>query len=121
VSPPARVRVCRDCCCGTSAKHPGVDHDALLEELVATTAGAATVSVSPCLLACEKSNVVVVQPGPAGRRAGGRPVWLRHVLDVRAVEAIAAWLHAGGPGLADVPDGLRPLVTTPGLRGEAVL
>jgi hypothetical protein len=91
-----RVRVCRDCCCGTSRKHPGVDHDALLDLLVTSTTGVATVDVSPCLLACEKSNVVVVQPGPTGR-------------------------EAGGPGLCDVPASLRPLVTTPGVLGEAVL
>ncbi len=116
-----RVRVCRDCCCGTARKHPGVDHDALLDLLVTSTTGVATVDVSPCLLACEKSNVVVVQPGPRGRRAGGRPVWLREVLDSGSVEAIATWLEAGGPGLCDVPASLRALVTTPGVLGEAVL
>ena len=116
-----RVRVCRDCCCGTTGKHPGVDHDGLLDRLVATAGAGARVEVSTCLLACEKSNVVVVQPGAEGRLAGGRAVWLRAVLDTDAVDAIAGWVRDGGPGLADVPPGLAPLVTTPGVLGEAVL
>lgn len=117
----ARVRVCRDCCCGTARKHPDVDHDALFRRLVAATAGVAEVAPSSCLLACEKSNVVVVQPGALGRRAGARPVWLRAVLDERAVDAIASWVSEGGPGLSAPPAELVPLVTTPGVLGDAVL
>jgi hypothetical protein len=116
-----RVRVCRDCCCGTSRKHPGVDHDALLDRLVAGTGAAGVVDASSCLLACEKSNVVVVQPASRARRRGARPVWLREVLDVVAVDAIAGWVRAGGPGACAVPAALEPLVTTPGVLGESVL
>jgi hypothetical protein len=116
-----RVRVCRDCCCGTPHKHPDVDHDALLDRLAGATHGAAVVDVSTCLLACEKSNVVVVQPSAAARRRGARPVWLREVLDVQAVDAIAGWVRSGGPGVAEVPPALATLVTTPGVLGEAVL
>jgi len=116
-----RVRVCRDCCCGTARKHPDVDHDALLDRLVEATEGVASVEVTSCLLACEKSNVVVVQPAATTRLAGGRPVWLRGVLDVRAVDAIARWVRAGGPGAADLPGSLTPLLTTPGVLGEQVL
>jgi hypothetical protein len=103
-----RVRVCRDCCCGTARKHPDVDHDALLDRLTATTEGVAVVDASTCLLACEKSNVVVVQPARAARHRGARPVWLREVLDA-------------GPGVSEVPPSLAELVTTPGVLGEAVL
>jgi len=113
--------MCRDCCCGTERKHPGVDHDALFERLVAATAGAARVDASGCLLACEKSNVVVVLPSAAGRRAGARPVWLREVLDVGAVDAVATWVRDGGPGLCDPPTALAALVTTPGVLGDGVL
>ena len=116
-----RVRVCRDCCCGTARKHPGVDHDALFDRLAGATHGAAVVDASTCLLACEKSNVVVVQPSRAARHRGARPVWLREVLDDAAVDAIADWVRAGGPGVSDVPSTLTGLVTTPGVLGEAVL
>jgi hypothetical protein len=116
-----RVRVCRDCCCGTARKHPGVDHDALLDRLVTSTGGAGVVDVTPCLLACEKSNVVVVQPTSRARRHGARPVWFREVLDLGTVEEIAGWVRAGGPGVCAVPASIAPLVTTPGVLGESVL
>ncbi|MGA8209671.1 MAG: hypothetical protein WB441_15510 [Nocardioidaceae bacterium] len=118
---PPRVRVCRDCCCGSPHKHPDVDHDGLLSRLRVATRGAAVVDVAGCLLACEKSDVVVVVPGARGRRAGGRPVWLREVLDTAAVDAIASWLHAGGPGLSELPPALSALLTTPGVLGDRVL
>ncbi|MBC9819992.1 hypothetical protein [Terrabacter sp. MAHUQ-38] len=98
------VRVCRDCCCGTERKHPGVDHDGLLGRLEAGTRGHARVLRSDCLLACDESNVVVVTPSPAGRRAGGRPVWLRAVLDDAAVDDITRWVRLGGPGVGPVPE-----------------
>jgi (2Fe-2S) ferredoxin len=116
-----RLRVCRDCCCGTTRKHPGVDHDALVGRLAGATEGAAVVDLSTCLLACEKSNVVVVQPSSAARSRGARPVWLREVLDTGTVDAIADWVRAGGPGVSEVPPALTALVTTPGVLGEAVL
>lgn len=102
-----RVRVCRDCCCGTVRKHPTVDHDGLLTRLVAAASDRAEVDVTGCLLACERSNVVVVSPNAAGRRAGGRVVWFGEVLTQRAVDAIARWVRDGGPGLAVLPPALR--------------
>lgn len=98
------VRVCRDCCCGTEAKHPGVDHDGLIARLEAGTRGRARVLRSSCLLACDRSNVVVVTPSPAGRKAGGRPVWLQSVLDDATVDAISTWVARGGPGVAPAPE-----------------
>ncbi|MET0766686.1 MAG: hypothetical protein ABWY50_03495, partial [Aeromicrobium sp.] len=92
-----------------------------LRQLVDATRGVASVEVTSCLLACEKSNVVVVQPDATARLAGGRPVWLRAVLDVEAVDEIASWVRAGGPGAADLPGSLTPLLTTPGALGEQVL
>lgn len=100
---PCRVRVCRDCCCGTLRKHPDVDHDDLLDRLTSRVSGTSEVSVASCLLACEQSNVVVVTPSGAGRRSGGRPVWLAEVLDTTVVDAIAGWVNRGGPGLAALP------------------
>ena len=109
-----RVRVCRDCCCGTQAKHPGVDHDGLLARLRSGVAGSGRVDVTRCLLACDRSDVVVVSPSPAGRRAGGRPVWLAWVLDEGIVDAVAAWVRSGGPGVADPPAAVQLHVTDPG-------
>jgi len=107
------VRVCRDCCCGSERKHPGVDHDGLLHRLEEAVHGGGTVRVSDCLLACDQSNVVVVTPSPAARRAGGRPVWIRHVLDVEVVDAIGDWVRDGGPGWAPPPLRLAPLAFRP--------
>lgn len=92
-----RVRVCRDCCCGTPRKHPGIDHDDLLDALVEGTRGYAEVSVTECLLACDLSNVVVVSPGP---------VWFREVLDRATVSLLCGWVRSGGPD-APVPDALE--------------
>lgn len=107
------VRVCRDCCCGTERKHPGVDHDGLLARLEDGAPGAARVSVSNCLLACDQSNVVVVSPSPSGRAAGGRPVWVRGVLDDTTVDAIIAWVAEGGPGWTDPPELVARLAFPP--------
>ncbi|MGO4597009.1 hypothetical protein [Terrabacter sp. 2RAF25] len=107
------MRVCRDCCCGTESKHPGVDHDGLVARLEVGAGAHARVLRSACLLACDESNVVVVTPSPAGRRAGARPVWLRAVLDDVTVDAISAWVGLGGPGVATVPSALEVRVFAP--------
>ena len=97
------VTVCRGCCCGT-AKIPRVDHAAQLRDLRSALTDTASLRVVDCLDACEQANVVVVQPSPTGRRAGGRPVWLGLVNDRDATADIADWARAGGPGLAGPPD-----------------
>lgn len=101
------VTVCRDCCCGTRKKHPGVDHDAQVEALRDGCAGFGRVIVSQCLLACERSNVVVVAPAPAQRRTGAKPVWLNEILDDDLTDAVVDWVRAGGPGLAELPAVLK--------------
>jgi (2Fe-2S) ferredoxin len=100
---PCTVTVCRGCCCGSLAKHPGVDHAAQVDRLRTALGGTAQVRVSDCLDACERSNVVVVSPSTAGRGAGARPTWLGFVLDDDAIVDVAAWVRAGGPGMADQP------------------
>ena len=112
------VTVCRDCCCGSLTKHPLVDHDAQLTTLRDATAGRHRVRVSECLDVCERSNVVVVHPSPAARRAGGRPVHLGDVLDDATVAAVAGWLDQGGPGVAPMPVALRGHVFRPPKPGE---
>ncbi|MDP9397786.1 MAG: (2Fe-2S) ferredoxin domain-containing protein [Actinomycetota bacterium] len=110
---PCRISVCRGCCCGTAGKHPEVDHEAQLRLLRAEVREHARVRVTDCLDACDRSNVVVVQPSPAGRALGGAPVWLGGVLDESAIRAIAAWAAAGGPGRAALPERLSALTTAP--------
>jgi hypothetical protein len=100
---PAMVTVCRGCCCGTISKHPDVDHPEQVSRLRTALAGIAQVRISDCLDACEHSNVVVVSPSTAGREAGARPTWLGFVLDDGAIDDVAAWVRAGGPGAADRP------------------
>lgn len=117
---PPKVTVCRGCCCGTP-KIPRLDHRAQLAGLRQALDGLAQVRVSDCLDACEQANVVVVQPSAAGRAAGGRPVWLGLVNDTEAAEDIAAWIRAGGPGLADPPGVLDLYAFTPSRRVRQAL
>ncbi|MEU2743400.1 (2Fe-2S) ferredoxin domain-containing protein [Streptomyces sp. NPDC007095] len=109
------VTVCRGCCCGTP-KIPGLDHGAQLAQLRQSLADTAQVRVTGCLDACEHANVIVIQPSAAGRAAGGRPVWLGLVNDTDAADDIAAWVEAGGPGLADPPGVLDLYAFTPSRR-----
>ncbi|MGI5487922.1 hypothetical protein [Microtetraspora malaysiensis] len=95
----SRIVVCRGCCCGSSRKVPQFDHDAQVRRL----AEVAEVRITDCLDVCEQANVVVVRPSPAGRAAGGRPVWLGLVNQPEAADDIAEWIRAGGPGLAELP------------------
>ncbi|WP_055558169.1 hypothetical protein [Streptomyces sp. NBRC 110028] len=111
---PCSVVVCRDCCCG-SAKLSRVDHAAQAERLREV----APVRISECLDACDHANVIVVQPSAEGRAAGARPVWLGLVNDPDATEDIAAWVSAGGPGVAPRPEILDLYAITPRARREA--
>lgn len=102
----AGVVACRGCCCGSTDKHPGVDHAAelqMLERFAEANPHTVRLRTSDCLGPCEHANVVVVRPSPAGRRAGGRPIWLAR-LDAHALRTLQAWVKAGGPGLAVVPE-----------------
>ncbi|AUG76475.1 hypothetical protein CFP65_1587 [Kitasatospora sp. MMS16-BH015] len=100
---PVTVTVCRGCCCGTAAKHPGVDHAAQLDRLKAGVGTAGRVRAVTCIDACDHSNVVVVSPSAEGRRAGGRPVWLGWVLAEDMLDDICQWVREGGPGIAEPP------------------
>ncbi|HEV7755239.1 MAG TPA: (2Fe-2S) ferredoxin domain-containing protein [Mycobacteriales bacterium] len=110
------VTVCRGCCCGTPAKHPGADHAGQLARLRAAVAGEGRLRQSGCLDLCERSNVVVVGPSATGRRNGGRTVWFVEVLDDRLVTAIADWIRAGGPGVAVPPARLTEHLYVPSRR-----
>ena len=110
------VTLCRGCCCGSARTVPNFDHATQLARLRRALAGQATVRVSDCLDACAHANVIVVQPSPAGRRAGGKPVWLGLVNDHDASTDIADWIRAGGPGTADLPPVLDLYTVTPPRR-----
>lgn len=110
------VTVCRGCCCGTAAKVPRLDHEAQLADLRTMLAGVALVRRTDCLDACERANVIVIQPSAEGRAVGGRPVWLGQVNDSGAAADITAWVKAGGPGLADAPDILDLYTFNPSRR-----
>lgn len=113
--PGCTVTVCRGGNCGTP-KVPGIDHAVQLAQLRQSLAATAQVRASDCLDACEYANVIVVQPSPAGRRAGGRPVWLGLANDPGIADDITAWIQAGGPGLADPPGMLDLYVINPARR-----
>jgi len=111
------LTVCRDCCCGTARKHPGVDHRAQLERFRA----AGRVRVSDCLDACAYSNVVVVSPSPAGRAAGAGPVWIFGVLDAETEDEVVAWVESGGPGVAEPPGLLDLRIFRPARKVRAAV
>ncbi|MEV8549970.1 (2Fe-2S) ferredoxin domain-containing protein [Streptomyces glaucescens] len=103
---PCTLVVCRGCCCGNPRKHPGTDHAWQLERLRAAAAdsgGRFTVRTTDCLGPCDQANVIVVQPSSAGRRAGGRAVWVGFATDDAATEELLEWAAAGGPGVAAPP------------------
>ncbi|KUN75553.1 hypothetical protein AQJ64_41885 [Streptomyces griseoruber] len=92
--------MCRGCCCGTTRKHPDVDHDGIAEILTHNSGPDTELVRTECLWACELSNVVVVNPSPGARHAGTRPAWITHVNTIERAEALAAWVRDGGPGIA---------------------
>ncbi|MFB7330753.1 (2Fe-2S) ferredoxin domain-containing protein [Streptomyces adustus] len=114
------VTVCRGCCCGTP-KIPGLDHTAQLRDLRQALDGTATVRVTDCLDACERANVIVVQPSAEGRKNGGRPIWLGLVNDPDATVDITTWVKDGGPGLAEPPGILDLYAFRPSRRVQAEL
>ena len=89
------ILVCRDCCCGNARKHPEVDHDAHLERLeeAVQDMGGARLLVTRCLDVCSHSNVVVVRTR-AGEKQ--RSLWFGEIISRRRIEALCAWLRAGG-------------------------
>ena len=79
---------------------------------------AGRVRVSTCLAACEWSNVVVVGPDPAERRAGARPIWLADVHTDDIVAGVVEWVRRGGPGIEDPPPNLERSMFSPSRRGD---
>ncbi len=92
---PTTVLLCRGCCCGTTSKHPGLDHEAQEEAVRAAVDEHPDVElrVVDCLDECDRSNVVVVRRG--NRPSKDRDTWFGGVLSDRATTALAGWLSEG--------------------------
>ncbi|MCH0564525.1 (2Fe-2S) ferredoxin domain-containing protein [Streptomyces sp. MUM 136J] len=100
--------VCRGCCCGDARKNPGTDHAGQLDRLrSAAVEHGFRVRTSDCPGPCDQANVIVVQPSAAGRRAGGRPVWVGFATDDDSTGEVVAWAAEGGPGVARPPVALE--------------
>ena len=107
-APDTVVLLCRGCCCGTTSKHPRVDHDGQQDALAAAAEQAPGVElrVVDCLDECDRSNVAVLRR-PAAKRAE-RDTWLGGLLTERATAELAAWLSDGATGpLPPAVAGLR--------------
>ncbi|MGE0879307.1 MAG: (2Fe-2S) ferredoxin domain-containing protein [Acidimicrobiia bacterium] len=92
--------ICRGCCCGTSGKHPDVDHAGHLEAIAAV----ARTRVVDCVDECKRSNVVIVRPGD------GTTLWFGGMLDTATNDELCDWLAAGAQ--QPLPDRLAPRVFT---------
>lgn len=94
--PDRDVLMCRDCCCGSGAKHPRTDHVAQREALLACSGvDGVRVRVVDCLDQCDRSNVVLVRDFAVGRRP--HDTWLGGVLDPTVSAQVVAWVRDGGP------------------------
>jgi hypothetical protein len=114
--------VCRGCCCGTEAAHPGVDHGGQVETLRAALPQhvRSRLWTVDCIGSCERSNVVVVRRGEARR-------WFGEVLEPDVTAALAGWIADGAVGVLPAPVAARefhpelePLVTAQAIprRGD---
>lgn len=93
--PDRDVLLCRDCCCGTTSKHPRTDHDGQRDALLACAEIAGVrVRVVDCLDQCDRSNVVLVRDFTSGRRP--HDTWLGGVLGTTATEQLVGWVRVGG-------------------------
>ncbi|WP_125776596.1 hypothetical protein [Antribacter gilvus] len=72
--------------------------------------GVARLALAECLDECERGDVVVARPSSAGREVAGRPVWFERLAGDEPTTRLREWLATGGPGVAELPAELRPLV-----------
>jgi hypothetical protein len=116
-----RIVACRDCCCGATATHPGVEHCQHVARLRALVdEGRAAVQMSGCLDNCERGNTIVVVHSRSGRAGGGRATWLGEMIDDTTMAALADWVSTGGPGYTDTPASLVDRVVGRGADRRAV-
>ena len=72
--------------------------------------------VADCLDRCDDSNVVLLRPSRAAKRAGGKPLWLGGVLSAAHTELLCGWLRRGGPAVEAPPRSLLGLRLRPARR-----
>ncbi|WP_067501062.1 hypothetical protein [Actinoplanes sp. TFC3] len=109
------MTICRECVAvGRRRPDPAVQFRRLRAALSPDHA----VRTSLCLDACTQANVMVVQPAPAARRAGARPVWLGLLVHDEMLDDLAAWVRAGGPGVEPLPGLLSLSEVPPAQRGR---
>ncbi len=88
--PRDRIWICRGCCCGTTRKHPGVDHRAIRRLLRRRgEALGATVRTTDCLGPCGQGNIVVV-------RRAGEIRWFRKVNSPKRAKRLLRHLRDDG-------------------------
>ncbi|GGF50392.1 hypothetical protein GCM10011519_25430 [Marmoricola endophyticus] len=87
--------VCHDCCCGTTTKHPTVDHEAQRHAVRRCASDRVRVREVECLDECDRSNVVLVRDHRLPRRE--RDTWLGRLLTSEETDALTRWLTEDGP------------------------
>ena len=81
-------------------KHRRTDHEGQLDDLrEASAAGGGTrVLVADCLDRCDDSNVVLLRPSRAAKRAGAKPLWLGGVLTQAQTDLLVRLAAPRRPG-----------------------
>ncbi|WP_046011506.1 (2Fe-2S) ferredoxin domain-containing protein [Microbacterium sp. SA39] len=97
------VVVCRGGDCGSRRKHPTLDHADQLRRIREGVGDDVTVTVSKCLDACERSNVVVVIPSARARIIDPSPVWIGELNDADSTDDVIEWVADGGPAVVAPP------------------
>ncbi len=95
--PDVSIMVCHDCCCGTSRKHPHVDHKAQRQQLLDLESDSVRVQVVDCLDLCQQSNVVLVRDHSLPRRE--RDTWLARMHRSAEIAAIEEWVNEPACGM----------------------
>lgn len=121
--PPARGRpgltACSLCAGETLGSDDPLDGGQLARLRRIEACGTARLTLSECLDECERGDVVVARPSPAGRRKRATPVWFERLAGEELTAELTDWLAEGGPGEAEVPERLRGLVIDRPVPGSA--
>lgn len=103
------LTACRLCAGETLGKDDPRPGGQLVRVREIAASGHARLTLVDCLDACERGDILVVRPTPEVR-ARQRPVWFERLAGDDLTTELRNWLSAGGPGIAPLPEPLRPLV-----------